>query len=64
MSAALAVEPGGATVSGVEGQMKGARHCGAIEEEIRNAVLRGATDPPGAIPERVEEIKRRFLEPV
>ena len=51
----------GATINGVEGQVKSTRHCGATEEEIRNAIRRGATDPPVAIPQRVEEIKRRFL---
>lgn len=51
----------GAAIKGVEGQLKRARHSGATEEEIRDAIRRGATDPPSAIPERVEEIKRRFL---
>ena len=30
-------------------------------EEIRAAILGGITDPPNAIPERVEEVRRRFL---
>ncbi len=51
----------GATVNGVEGQVKRARHSGAAEEEIRNVIHRGMTDPLGAVPQRVEEIKRRFL---
>ena len=41
-----------------------ARAAGATEEEIRDAILRGITDPPNVIPERVEEVRRRFLEPV
>ncbi len=43
------------------GRVKIARGSGATEEEIRDAILRGITDPPNAIPERVEEVRRRFL---
>lgn len=46
------------------GRITVARGSGATEEEIRDAILRGITDPPNPIPERVEEVRRRFLEPV
>ncbi len=49
------------TINAVDGQAKGARHSGATEEEIRTTVRQGAIDPPGVIPERVEEIRHRYL---
>ncbi len=49
------------TINAVEGQAERARRSGATEEEIRAAIRQGATDPPSAIPERVEEIRRRYL---
>ena len=54
----------GKRLNDIIGRVKIARRSGATEEEIRDAILRGITDPPNAIPERVEEIRGRFLEPV
>jgi hypothetical protein len=54
----------GKGLNDIIGRVKIARNSGATEEEIREAILRGITDPPKAIPERVEEVRRRFLEPV
>jgi hypothetical protein len=45
----------------IVGRVKMARDSGATEEEIRNVILRGTTDPPKAIPERVEKVRRHFL---
>jgi len=50
------------SLNAIIGRVKMARAAGAKEEEIRDAILRGITDPPNAIPERVEEVRRRFLE--
>jgi len=50
------------SLNAIIGRVKMARTAGAKEEEIRDAILRGITDPPNRIPERVEEVRRRFLE--
>ena len=52
----------GMSLNAIIGRVKMARTAGAKEEEIRDAILRGITDPPNRIPERVEEVRRRFLE--
>jgi hypothetical protein len=51
----------GKGLNDITGRVKMARDSGATEEEIRDAILRGITDPPNAILGRVEEVRRRFL---
>ena len=51
----------GATINSVDGQLRRARRTGATEVETRNSIRRGIPDPPSAIPERVDEIKQRYL---
>ena len=52
----------GATIGHVFGQLKSARHYGVPEEQIRARISRGMTNPPLASAQRVDEIKRRFLQ--
>jgi hypothetical protein len=52
----------GATIGHVEGQVKSALRSGASQESIRNAIIKGVSDPPNARADRVEEIKRRYLD--
>jgi hypothetical protein len=51
----------GKSFTDIIGRVKMAKDSGATDEEIRDAILRGITDPPNAIPERVEETRGRFL---
>ncbi len=51
----------GATRNSFDGWVQSARRSGAVEEEIQDAIRRAITDPPNAIPELVEETRRRFL---
>lgn len=52
----------GATMLNVEDQYRVAVHFGVTKEELSACVSRGASSPPNADPERVDEIKRRFLQ--
>src|SRR5260370_14780642 len=54
----------GATIAEVYGQYKSARHYGVPEEQIRARITRGMISPPQAAVQRVDEIKRRFLQSV
>jgi hypothetical protein len=51
----------GKGLNDVIGRVKMARDIGATEEQIRDAILKGIPDPSKAIPERVKEVRRRFL---
>jgi hypothetical protein len=51
----------GKSFNDILGSVDMARESGATKEEIRAAILRGITDPPNAIAERVEQVRRSFL---
>ena len=51
----------GATMADVDGQVKRARRNGAPEEIIRNRIRKGLSDPPYALPDRVNEITQMIL---
>jgi len=52
----------GATLRAVSSQIESVRRAGASEEEIRSKVRQGIIDPPNAVPERVKEVERHFLQ--
>jgi hypothetical protein len=51
----------GATIGHVDGQIRSAQRSGASQESIHSAIIKGITDSPNALADRVEEIKRRYL---
>jgi tetrahydrodipicolinate N-succinyltransferase len=55
------VRGAGATMVHVEAQYRSAVRLGANDEAIGERTIRGVSSPPNADPQRVEEIKARFL---
>jgi len=52
----------GATLQAVLGQAERAKHSGATDDEIRNRIRKGTTDPPHVHPDRVLRVNQLFFE--
>lgn len=56
------VRKAGATMAHVNAQHGAAVRLGPSPEELAECLSRGMTEPPNADPQRVDEIKKRFLQ--